>query len=88
MRRRGLARAPGVPGHHGIRRLRALSARLEALRLSWKAYPILRPAPKWPPFVLHPGLYYVNAMESAVSTMETEIIASRNVVTLLANDLR
>ncbi|HEX6988522.1 MAG TPA: hypothetical protein VF282_03580, partial [Bacillota bacterium] len=45
------------------------------------------PVSGWPPFRLGPGLYYVNAMESAVSTMETEAIAARNVANLLARDL-
>lgn len=62
--------------------------RLQTRKLVWKAYPVLRPAAQWPPFVLNEGLYYVNAMESGVSTMETEIMASRNVVNLLVRDRR
>lgn len=62
--------------------------RAETVRLVWQAYPVLNPAPVWPPFRLAPGLYYVNAMESAVSTMETEAIAARNVVNLLLREMR
>jgi prenylcysteine oxidase/farnesylcysteine lyase len=43
--------------------------------------------PTWPYFRLAPGLYYVNAIESVVSTMETEAIAARNVVNLLMRDI-
>ncbi|MDI3341634.1 MAG: FAD-dependent oxidoreductase [Sphaerobacter sp.] len=62
--------------------------RVQTERLVWQAYPVLHPVKEWPGFVLHPGLYYVNAMESGISTMETEVIASRNVVNLLAAALR
>ncbi len=55
-------------------------------RWQWQAYPILAPMSPWPPFQLSRGLYYVNAMESAVSTMETEVIASHNVVNLLMRE--
>lgn len=61
--------------------------RREVRRRVWHAYPVLPPTADWPPFRLAPGLYYVNAMESAVSTMETEAIAARNVVNLLVQDL-
>lgn len=60
------------------------SERVQTERLVWKAYPVLRPAREWPPFVLGERLYYVNAMESGASAMETEIMGSRNVVNLLA----
>ena len=59
----------------------------ETMHVSWRAYPVLKPAAQWPPFRIAQGLYYVNAMESAVSTMETEVVASRNVVQLLARDI-
>ncbi|MDI3280453.1 MAG: FAD-dependent oxidoreductase [Bacillota bacterium] len=65
---------------------RLFSLRVHTLRIVWQAYPILRPETAWPPFVLNRGLYYVNAMESGVSTMETEIMASRNAVNLLMKD--
>lgn len=65
---------------------RLFAERVETHRIVWKAYPVLRPAAEWPPFLLNHGLYYVNAMESGVSTMETEIMASRNVVNLLVQE--
>jgi prenylcysteine oxidase/farnesylcysteine lyase len=60
--------------------------RKQVERWQWQAYPVLSPMSPWPPFQLSKGLYYVNAMESAVSTMETEVIASRNVVNLLKRE--
>ncbi|EJD04227.1 uncharacterized protein FOMMEDRAFT_146234 [Fomitiporia mediterranea MF3/22] len=50
------------------------------LRKEWDAYPRLPPTDSFPPVVLAPGLYYVNAFEPFISTMETETISSRNVV--------
>ncbi|RUS15781.1 Prenylcysteine lyase-domain-containing protein, partial [Endogone sp. FLAS-F59071] len=55
----------------------------------WQAYPVLTPV--WPPVVLDEehegegdgGVFYVNAFESFISTMETETLASKNVVRLL-----
>jgi len=47
--------------------------------LCWQAYPVLRPSDELPPFRLADGLYWVNAMEFAASTMETEVVAARNV---------
>ncbi|MEM7114840.1 MAG: FAD-dependent oxidoreductase [Chloroflexota bacterium] len=52
-------------------------------RVTWHAYTKLKPTTTYPPFVLAPNLYYVNAMETAVSTMETESVASRNIVNLI-----
>lgn len=66
---------------------RLFAERGETVRLSWHAYPVLRPAAAWPPFRPGPRLYYANAMESAVSTMEPEAIAAHNVVSLLRADL-
>jgi hypothetical protein len=54
--------------------------------LSWSAYPTLTPSRDHPPFRIDTGLYYANALERTVSTMETEVIASRNVVNLLGAD--
>ena len=62
--------------------------RQQTERRHWQAYPVLKPMPEWPPFQLGRGLYYVNALESAVSTMETEAMASRNVVNLLKQELK
>eukprot|EP01111_Echinosteliopsis_oligospora_P014506 TRINITY_DN5478_c0_g1_i1.p1 TRINITY_DN5478_c0_g1~~TRINITY_DN5478_c0_g1_i1.p1 ORF type:complete len:483 (+),score=106.57 TRINITY_DN5478_c0_g1_i1:363-1811(+) len=51
------------------------------------AYPILRPTDKFVPTTLAPHLYYVNAFETAVSTIETETIAAKNVARLAAKSL-
>eukprot|EP00026_Physarum_polycephalum_P003584 Phypoly_transcript_03597.p2 GENE.Phypoly_transcript_03597~~Phypoly_transcript_03597.p2 ORF type:complete len:256 (-),score=43.04 Phypoly_transcript_03597:59-826(-) len=48
------------------------------------AYPILRPPTRFVPFELAEQLYYVNAMETAVSTIETETISAKNIARLLA----
>ncbi len=48
----------------------------------WKAYTVLSPMKEWPPFKIDEGFFYINAMESAVSAMETEAIAARNVANL------
>jgi prenylcysteine oxidase / farnesylcysteine lyase len=61
--------------------------RAETKSLVWDAYPVLTPAAAWPSFVLEQGIYYVNAMESAISTMETEVMGSKNVVNLLLKDM-
>jgi prenylcysteine oxidase/farnesylcysteine lyase len=58
---------------------------LEQIR--WEAYPVLRPSSDLPSFRLADGLYWVNAMEFAVSTMETEAVAARNVANLVAAQL-
>jgi prenylcysteine oxidase/farnesylcysteine lyase len=50
----------------------------------WEAYPVLRPGRDLPPFRLAEGLYWVNAMEFAVSTMETEVVSARNVANLVS----
>lgn len=55
-------------------------------RKEWDAYPKLPPTTSFPPVKLDRGLYYVNAFEPFISTMETETIASRNVVDLLLNE--
>ncbi|KAG7099795.1 hypothetical protein E1B28_001607 [Marasmius oreades] len=55
-------------------------------RKEWDAYPKLPPTTVFPPVKLDTGFYYVNAFEPFISTMETETIASRNVVDLLLNE--
>lgn len=57
-------------------------------RASWRAFPVLKPTIEWPAFKLRRGLYYVNAMESVASTLETEVVASKNVVELMQHDFR
>jgi len=56
------------------------------LRKEWDAYPELPPTTKFPPIKLDHGLFYVNAFEPFISCMETETIASRNVVDLLMRE--
>lgn len=51
------------------------------LRRAWRAYPVLSPAPlaDWATTVVdEEGLIYANAIESAVSTMETAALSGRN----------
>ncbi|KAL0066558.1 hypothetical protein AAF712_006361 [Marasmius tenuissimus] len=56
-------------------------------RKEWDAYPQLPPTTRFPPVKLDNAFYYVNAFEPFISTMETETIASRNIVDLLLNEL-
>ncbi|KAH7875610.1 Prenylcysteine lyase-domain-containing protein [Lentinula edodes] len=55
-------------------------------RAEFDAYPKLPPTSSFPPVKLDHGLFYVNAFEPFISTMETETLASRNVVDLLLNE--
>ncbi|KAK0208424.1 Prenylcysteine lyase-domain-containing protein [Desarmillaria ectypa] len=55
-------------------------------RKEWDAYPVLPPTTSFPPVKLDAGFYYINAFEPFISTMETETIASRNVVDLMLNE--
>jgi len=59
----------------------------DSTEVTWKAFPLMRPGEAPPPFRLANGVYYPNALESIVSTMETQVIGSRNAVALLARDL-
>ncbi|KIY43380.1 FAD/NAD(P)-binding domain-containing protein [Fistulina hepatica ATCC 64428] len=63
-------------------------------RKEWDAYPVLSPSVALAPVKLEHGFYYVNGFEGLVafsfilmSTMETEIIASRNAVELMLNEM-
>ncbi|KAI0050817.1 FAD/NAD(P)-binding domain-containing protein [Auriscalpium vulgare] len=56
------------------------------LRKEFQPYPALKPSPSFPPVRLDRGLFYVNAFEPLLSTMETETIAARNVVDLLLHE--
>ena len=56
-------------------------------QIRWEAYPVLRPVADLPPFRLAEGLYWVNAMEYAVSTIETQAVAARNVANLVTAQL-
>ncbi|KLO11728.1 hypothetical protein SCHPADRAFT_941804 [Schizopora paradoxa] len=55
-------------------------------RKEWDAYPYLTPSAYFTPIRLADSIYYVNGMETLVSTMETEIVAARNVVDMLLRD--
>ncbi|TFK57561.1 FAD/NAD(P)-binding domain-containing protein [Heliocybe sulcata] len=55
-------------------------------RKEWDAYPELPPTTRFPPIKLEKGLYYVNAFEPFISTMETETISARNIVDMLFRD--
>jgi prenylcysteine oxidase / farnesylcysteine lyase len=58
------------------------------LEHSWKAaYPKFKPLSKLPPNRLDKGLFYVNAVESAVSSMETSAFSALNCVRMLNADL-
>ncbi|RNJ25811.1 prenylcysteine lyase family protein [Halosegnis longus] len=67
--------------------LESLFASIDELEeVSWRAFPRLEPTTPIPPFRLADGLYYVNAMESVASTMETQALAGRTVANLVARD--
>ncbi|GAA5979241.1 hypothetical protein JCM10908_002852 [Rhodotorula pacifica] len=57
---------------------------------TWLAYPklapVTRPEEDYAPVRPDEGLYYVNAMERLISTMETETVSAFNVVSLLLDD--
>ncbi|KAI9512321.1 FAD/NAD(P)-binding domain-containing protein [Russula earlei] len=56
------------------------------LRKEWDAFPVLSPMTRFPPIKLDDGLFYINAFEPFISCMETETLASRNVVDLLLRE--
>ncbi|KAN0138475.1 Prenylcysteine lyase domain containing protein [Lactarius tabidus] len=55
-------------------------------RKEWDSYPVLPSTSKFPPLKLGDGLFYVNAFEPLISAMETQTIASRNIVDLLLRE--
>ncbi len=58
------------------------------LEHQWKAaYPIFRPIAKLPPTKLDKGLFYVNAIEPAISSMETSALSALNCIRMLNHDL-
>ncbi len=59
----------------------------DANQRCWRAYPILEPGDDLPPFRLRNGLYWINAMEFATSTMETEVVGARNVSNLIGAEI-
>ncbi|KAM3925676.1 prenylcysteine oxidase 1 [Leptodactylus fuscus] len=48
----------------------------------WLAYPEYTPPEKLPPIILHPGMYYLNSIESAASAMEMSAISAKNIALL------
>jgi prenylcysteine oxidase/farnesylcysteine lyase len=56
----------------------------EIKRLEWSAYPIMPVAPETAPFEIAPGVFFPNALEPIVSTLETETIAGRVVGDLVS----
>lgn len=56
--------------------------------LVWRAYPeydsTRRPLP---PFVIRPGMYYINAIEWAASAIEMSLIGAKNVALLVCHEL-
>ena len=69
------------PGAELLERFFAERDVVETIR--WEAYPVLRPCADLSPFRLADGLYWVNSMEFATSTMETQAVAARNVANLI-----
>jgi glycine/D-amino acid oxidase-like deaminating enzyme len=55
-------------------------------RIHWNAYPVLAPSISHSSFLLAKGIYYVDCMESTASTLETQTVASKNVVELIRGD--
>ncbi|XP_015923448.1 prenylcysteine oxidase 1 [Parasteatoda tepidariorum] len=51
----------------------------------WLAYPHYEPPENVPPFLLYPGLYYINAIELSASAMEMSAIGAKNVALLSYN---
>jgi prenylcysteine oxidase / farnesylcysteine lyase len=51
------------------------------------AYPDLSPTNKseWHPIELDDNFYYINSMESIISTIETELISSKNIALKIFN---
>ncbi|TKY88640.1 hypothetical protein EX895_002271 [Sporisorium graminicola] len=52
-------------------------------RHSWDSYPYLTPTSRFPRIEVDHNLFYANAMESLVSTMETSTVSAKNTVGLL-----
>lgn len=52
------------------------------------AYPYLVPTSNFTPIVLGPSFYYTNAIEAAVSVMETAIMAGRNIAYMVAEKIK
>ena len=58
--------------------------RIATERIDWAAYPHYSAPEAFAPFILDGmHLYYINAFESAASTMETSAIAAENIARLV-----
>ena len=57
-------------------------------RIEWDAYPVMQVDPQTAPFELAPGIFFPNAFEAVVSTLETESVAGRIVGDLVAQRLQ
>lgn len=66
-----------------LNRLFGLSTISWIHRHEWDSFPYLTPTDRFPKIQVDEGLYYSNAMESLVSTMETSTVAAKNTVGLL-----
>lgn len=53
-------------------------------RKEWRSYPYIRPLENFPDFELDDGLYYLNTMETLMSTMETSALVGANVAALIS----
>ncbi|XP_050410806.1 prenylcysteine oxidase 1 [Patella vulgata] len=72
-----------VPTEEQVRLL--FQTRKELRLVDWLAYPEYKPNMELPAFVLYDQLYYVNAIESAASAVEMDVIGARNVANLAYN---
>jgi prenylcysteine oxidase / farnesylcysteine lyase len=58
------------------------------LEHQWKAaYPMFKPLTKLPPTKLDRRVFYVNAIEPAISSMETSALSALNCIRMLSHDL-
>ena len=62
-----------------------MERRLTFIR-QWDSYPKLPPVSDYPSLKADGGLWYVNSMESFISTMETEALSGRNIADLLVQE--
>lgn len=51
--------------------------------IPWRAYPSFKSPEIFSPFVLEPGLVYINTIESAASAMEISAIGAKNAALLV-----
>jgi len=56
-------------------------------RIEWDAYPLMEVAPQTAPFEISPAIFFPNAFEPVISTLETQSVAGRVVGDLVAQRL-